>query len=154
MKTLRKISVAVDFSHASQAALEFGRLLSDATGAALHLVHVIPYPLEHPETLPAVREAVCRRLDALLDSTDRRHRHASTTCLVGSAASALAGHAGAREIDLLVLGTHHHDASIPSVASSTASAVVGMAPCAVLAVKSRAPAALTSDPPPAIAAAG
>lgn len=149
MITLRNILVAIDFSATSRTALAYGRMLADATGGALHLVHVIGHPVEHPETTGLDRMTACHRLETLLDETDRRVRRATTVCLVGPTAPVLAAYARDRGIDLLVMGTHHHDPSVQMVTGSTAGALVGMAPCAVLAVKDGAAREAPWDPPPA-----
>ena len=136
MISVNTILVAIDFSETSTRALDFGRMLADACGASLHLVHVIGCPLVTPETLSEERQSACRRLDALLDRTDRERRHATTSCLVGTPACEIARYAADHAIDLIVMGTHSHGPTFQMATGSIAEGVIGLAPCAVLAVKS------------------
>lgn len=138
MGALRKIAVAVDFGELTPRALEFGRMLADSTGASLELVHVISYPLAEPENSAEQQLGVCRRLDSLLDETDRRQRRGTTACLVGPVTATLAQYATDQAIDLMVMGTHRHGPSFQMARSSVAEGVLGLAPCTVVAVKSEA----------------
>jgi nucleotide-binding universal stress UspA family protein len=151
MLTIKHILVPVDFSEKTAPLLDFGRLLADACGASLHLLHVIAHPLSDAETLVRQRDEALRRLDALLDRADRERRQATTSCQVGTPANAIVDYAGGKAIDLIVMGTHWHGRVAPMATGSIAEAVLGRAPCAVLAVKDvgsyREEATL--DPPPA-----
>lgn len=149
MAPFSKILVAVDFSATSERALDCARALADVCGASLHLVHVIAYPVGSPEATQAGQADACRHLSALLDETDRQQRHATTACLVGAVAPALADYAQQQGHDLLVMGTHRHGPSFQMARGSIAESVLGMAPCAVLAVKHPGAAASEAalDPP-------
>jgi nucleotide-binding universal stress UspA family protein len=135
---VHKILVAIDFSETSKDALEFGRLLADACGASLHLLHVIGYPLTHPETLRQEQQDACRRLEALLEPADRERRHATSSCEIGTPACGIAGYAATHGFDLIVMGTHSHAQTFRMTTGSVAEAVIASAPCAVLAVKAAA----------------
>jgi nucleotide-binding universal stress UspA family protein len=150
MLMLQRILVAVDFGETSMRALERGRQLADCSGAALHLVHVLGYPVGEPESTDPARADACARLEALLDEADRLKRRATTACLLGSVAPALARYATDHEIDLVVMGTHRHGPSFQMARGSVAESVLGLAPCAVLAVKrpADAHAGVPIDPPP------
>ena len=136
MSAFKRILVAIDFSDTSPRVLELGRLLADACGASLHLLHVIGYPLANPEALGQERQDALRRLDSLLDRTDREVRQATTSCEVGTPANAIVASAGEKAVDLIVMGTHWHRPIFQMATGSIAEAVLGLAPCAVLAVKS------------------
>ena len=135
MITVHEILVPLDFSDTSKRVLDFGRMLADACGASLHLLHVIGYSLAKPESEGQERNDACNRLEALLDPTDRDHRHATTSCRVGTPAREIARYAADNAIDLIVMGTHSHDPTFQMITGSIAGVVMGMAPCAVLAVK-------------------
>jgi universal stress protein A len=135
MLAVKKILVPIDFSETSKRVLEFGRLLADACGASLHLLHVIGYPLATAQTVDHERHDACSRLDALLDSTDRDERHATTSCEVGTPAHEIVRYATEHETDLIVMGTHWHGPTFHMATGSIAEGVLGLAPCAVLAVK-------------------
>jgi hypothetical protein len=70
MLAVKKILVPIDFSQTSMRVLEFARMLADACGASLELLHVIGYPMENGQAIEQQRRDACRRLDAMLDSTD------------------------------------------------------------------------------------
>lgn len=133
---IKKILVPIDFSETSQRVLDLGRTLADVSGASLHLLHVIGYPLATARTIDQERREACSRLDALLDSTDRDKRNATTSCEVGTPAHEIVQYATKHATDLIVMGTHWHGLMVPMAGGSIAEAVVGLAPCAVLAVKS------------------
>jgi nucleotide-binding universal stress UspA family protein len=145
MVAVKKILVALDFSETSKSVLEFGRMLADACGASLHLLHIIRYPLAAPETVDREQRDGCSRLDALLDPIDRDSRHATTWCEVGTPAHEIVRYADENAIDLIVMGTHSHGPTFRMATGSIADSVVGSAPCAVLTVK--APGRGTGDRP-------
>jgi nucleotide-binding universal stress UspA family protein len=135
MCTIKRILVPIDFSDTSARVLEFGRLLADACCASLHLLHIVGHPLTDHEALAERREAALSRLDSLLDRTDREMRRATTSCEVGTPANAIVAFAGQHAIDLIVMGTHWHGPTASMATGSIAEAVLGLAPCALLAVK-------------------
>ena len=135
MVAIKNILVPIDFSETSNRVLEFARMLADACGASVELLHVIGYPLADGHTIEQERRDACHRLEVLLDSTDRGRRHATTSCDVGTPALEIVAHAARHATDLIVMGTHWHGPTLHLVTGSIAEGVVGMAPCAVLAVK-------------------
>jgi nucleotide-binding universal stress UspA family protein len=135
MIAVTRILVPIDFSEASGRALEFARVLADTWGASLHLLHVIGYPVVTPGTVRQERLDSSRRLDALLDATDRSARHATTSCEVGTPAAEIVRYATNHAIDLVVMGTHRHGPTFRMATGSIAERVVAEAPCAVLTVK-------------------
>ena len=136
MPPVRHILVAIDFTPASTRALEFARMIADATGASLRLLHVLGHPLTDTKELPHQRRDVCERLATLLDECDRHWRHATVSCIVGTPAHDIAEYAARNDVDLIVMGTHAHGPAFRMVTGSIADVVIGSAPCAVLAVKS------------------
>ena len=135
MTPVRHILVAIDFTPTSTRVLEFARMIADASGASLHLLHVLGHPLTDPERLPHQRREVCERLATLLDDCDRHWRHATVSCTVGTPAHDIAEYAARNDVDLVVMGTHAHGPAFRMVTGSIADVVIGSAPCAVLAVK-------------------
>jgi universal stress protein A len=148
MLAIKKILVPIDFSEAAKGVLELGRTLADACGASLHLLHIIGDPLANAPTIDQERRDACGRLEALLDSTDRDKRHATTSCEVGTPSHEIVEYATQHGTDLIVMGTHWHGPTFRMTTGSIAESVLGLAPCAVLAVKSVAPPAreLAVDP--------
>ena len=149
MVAVKKILVPIDFSETSTRVLEFARMLADACGASVELLHVIGYPLANGQAIEQERGDACHRLEALLDSSDRERRHATTSCDVGTPAVEIVAHATRQATDLIVMGTHWHGPTLHLATGSIAEGVVGLAPCAVLAVKGTelTPAESAFDPP-------
>jgi nucleotide-binding universal stress UspA family protein len=145
---IKKILVPLDFKNASLHALDVARTLADACGASLHIIHVVGTPLRRPETLNEERQEACRRLAALLDRADREGRNATVSCELGTPAHAIVRYATEHGVDLIVMGTHGHGSTFRMATGSIAEAVLGLAPCAVLAVKSTTPDDyfMTADP--------
>lgn len=141
MIALRKILVAVDFTDGAKPVLDYGRTLADACGASLYLLHVITPPLEGPDIDEEARARICSRLRALLEPQDLERRHAAVACAVGTPAPEISRHAAENGVDLIVMGTHRHGPTFRMTAGSVAESVMGLAPCAVLAVKSTTEAA-------------
>ena len=131
----KTIVVAVDFSEASAHALGLARMLADACGASLRVLHVISYPLATPITVEQERRDACVRLGALLDDDDRIKRHATVTCIVGTPGHEIVQYALENAVDLIVMGTHEHGPTCHEGTGSIAKMVLGSVPCAVLAVK-------------------
>lgn len=132
---LKTIVVAIDFSEASAHALDLARMLADACGASLRLLHVIGYPLATAMTVEQERRDACVRLRSLLDDEDRIKRHATVTCIVGTPPHEIVQYALDNAVDLIVMGTHEHGPTWHEATGSIADMVLGSAPCAVLAVK-------------------
>jgi nucleotide-binding universal stress UspA family protein len=133
--TVKTILVPIDFSEQSARVLEYARLLADACGASMHVLHIIAYPLSTPETADDECRDAHRRLDALLTEADWEKRHATTSCEVGAPVHEIVKYATDHATDLIVMGTHWHGPTFMMAAGSIAEGVLGLAPCAVLAVK-------------------
>jgi nucleotide-binding universal stress UspA family protein len=131
----KQILVPIDFSDSSVRVLDLARSLADVCGASLHLMHVIGYPLTTTRSAEEEQRDACKRLDAMLNETDRDMRHATSSCEIGTPVHEIVTYASEHAIDLIVMGTHWHGSSFQMAASSIAEAVLGLAPCAVLAVK-------------------
>jgi universal stress protein A len=135
MIAVNKILVPLDFSATSTRVLEFARILADACGASLHLLHVIACPFATAQAARQEQREACERLEALLNRPDRVIRHATTSCELGTPASEIVRHAVDNGIDLIVMGTHRRGPSFRMATGSVAEAVIGLAPCPVVAVK-------------------
>lgn len=124
--TLRTVLVATDLDSGSVAAIETGRRLADAAGAALHVVHV-----GGDASGSAARDAVDAFLRSSGISPDARHVH----LLDGDPSHAIRLLADRIAADVIVLGPHRErpGASGGPPLGSTALAVVtdSFAPCLV-----------------------
>jgi nucleotide-binding universal stress UspA family protein len=135
MIEMKRILVALDFTEISAQVLDYARMLADACGASLHVLHVINQPCAASATVDEEQRDTCERLDALLNDADRDSRHATTACRVGATASEIVGYATENAIDLIVMGSHRHGPSFQMATGSIAESVVRLAACPVLAVK-------------------
>ena len=134
--TIRSILVAIDVTDPSRQILEFARTIADASKGVVHLLHVIAHPVSNPAALEEQRRAALRRLEAMLDHVDRDARHATCSCEEGTPAHEIVQYATDHAVDLIVMGTHSHGPGYHLPFGSVAEAVLRLAPCAVLAVKS------------------
>jgi universal stress protein A len=144
--TLTRILVATDFSDASEDALAYARMLADAFGASLHVLHVLEDLAAHAWTtevyvaaLPGVHEEMERqahdRLQQLLTAEERARYRAELVLRFGSPFVEIVRYAREHEIGLIVLGTHGRGALAHMLLGSVAERVVRKAPCPVLTVR-------------------
>jgi nucleotide-binding universal stress UspA family protein len=143
--TIKRILVPTDFGPASTAALIYARELAAATGADLHLLHVVddlaarfidfPYA-EVGEAQTTMEESARRHIETLLTDDDRRERSARAAVLTSTApATAIASYARDEHIDLIVMGTHGRAPVVRMFLGAVADRVIRTAPCPVLAVR-------------------
>jgi nucleotide-binding universal stress UspA family protein len=147
-QTLSRILVPTDFSASSDAALEYGKMLTQRLGASLHLLHV----LEEPDIagawgsefyvaeLPRMREAAQReaeeRLNEIFKGAERGGLQLSTEIVDGRTARMIVDVARRRQIDLIVMGTHGRSGVAHLLLGSVTEKVLRTATCPVLAVRS------------------
>jgi nucleotide-binding universal stress UspA family protein len=147
MITVKNVLVATDFSEPSDAALLYGRELAVRFGAVLHVLHVAQniyingfgaenYTAVVPELQEQVEENARRQLHEMLVDTDRSGPRSIPVVLTSSSpAMTIVDYAKARDIDLIVMGTHGRGALAHLVMGSVAERVVRLAPCPVLTVR-------------------
>jgi nucleotide-binding universal stress UspA family protein len=148
MIVLERILVATDFSDASAAALDYGRSLARTFGASLHVLHVRentflrPVPGD-PFVLKAAAE---RHLEDRLTDDDRAELRAVTALEISdNPAEEIVKYAKARDIGLIVMGTHGRGTMAQLLVGSVAEKVVRTAPCPVLTVRHPERAATAPD---------
>jgi universal stress protein A len=135
----RKILFPTDFSHASDAALDWASSLARERGAALLIVHVEEPPAAYgggemyygmPD--PA-SEDLAKMLSQVLPTDPQvSHEH---RLLTGDPATAIARLAEQENVELIVMGTHGRTGLLRLLMGSVAEAVVRRAPCPVLTLK-------------------
>lgn len=155
------ILVPTDFSGTADAALEYARRLARASGATLHLLHVLEDPVtpsglvaemytpEPPDLRPAMIKEAQTRLETRLFPKDPDYTTTSEV-IFGTGARTIADYAASAGVDLIVIGTHGRTGLKHFVMGSVAEEVVRTAPCPVLTVRHPGTAATI----PATAAAG
>ena len=145
MILLNSILVATDFGRASEAALNYGRNLTRAFGANLHLLHVIDnrvagtvaefYPQEGYDRIEA---SASKSLNACLTGDDKSRLRARTVLRVsGAPDEAIVEYARDAHVDLIVIGTHGREGVAHLLMGSVAEKVVRSAPCPVLVVRAK-----------------
>jgi universal stress protein A len=120
---VREVMVATDFSDASDAAVRLGHAYARAFGARLHVFHV-SWPDE--QGLTKLFAHLLAELGTEVPVVVASHR--------GDAADEIVRYARAREIGLIVVGTHGRTGLSRAVLGSVAERVIRTAPCPVLTV--------------------
>lgn len=141
---VERLLVPTDGSDSATAAVDHGVDLAEATGAALHLVHVVePHTndLMSDETLHDSLESAGRR--ALDDAITRARRaglpEIEATLLSGRAHEAIKTYVDHSDIDHVVMGTHGHSGVSRYVLGSVTERVVRLVDVPVVTVKTGPP---------------
>lgn len=132
---IKRILVPLDFGETSTYVLDFARVLADASGASLHLLHVINGSLLSAAMLNAQREQACQHLQELATRLDHQTHPVTTSCEIGTPAEAIVRFADDHDVNVIVMGTHCHGPTFSMTVGSIAESVLGLARCAVVAVK-------------------
>jgi nucleotide-binding universal stress UspA family protein len=145
----KTILVPTDFSDTAHAALAYAKMLADAFGSALHVVHVAQDPLTcaplmepspaAAELLSEVRDEIERdakmRLDSLLTAPEQKAFYAGSELRWGAPSVEIEDYARKHEIDLIVMGTHGRGVVAGVLLGSVADKLLRRAPCPVLVVR-------------------
>lgn len=146
---LQTILVATDFSDASAPATAYAFSLAHALKARLSIIHVVPEddvrvltairPYLQSEVTPetlvdTLYTEATKRLATLVEeahATDLVHERLIVT---GDPAAAILREAAAKQVQLIIIGTHGRRGVTRFVMGSVAERVLREAPCAVLVV--------------------
>jgi nucleotide-binding universal stress UspA family protein len=139
---IRKILYPTDFSEPARHAGRYATMLARTLDASLRILHV-PYapfpPASEPQTGPsfdefrkAAREESQAALQRLLEEEEFRGLDVSTTLATGLIEDEILN--AAQTSDLVVMGTHGRSGLSRFMLGSVTEKVIGVAPCAVLAV--------------------
>lgn len=141
---IKRILVPVDFSAASNHAVEHARLISALTGGQLIFLHIIvPNAPVGCEPLPStcadeLRNDVAESLRALLRKRPENGALAATSQVrFGFPAHEIVETAKDSDADLIVIATHGYTGWKHFCIGSTAERVVRAAPCSVLVVREK-----------------
>ena len=131
-----RILVPVDFSAASDAALDHARMFARAWGGALHLLHVTGERLTPPHAGGDRHDepAALRQIRDRLTDEDRHRRLTIRVVERKAPAEAILGYARTAGVDLIVMGTHGRSGVAHLLLGSVAETVVRGAACPVLTV--------------------
>ena len=138
--TLTRILLPTDFSDTAQHALDYARELAGRFGASVHLLHVVPDPMQNgaTEAMPVVSDLAERwKADAERRLEEIRLDGPQTVRAVriGHAFVEILQYAADNAIDMIVMGTHGRGPVEHLLLGSVAEKVVRKASCPVLTVK-------------------
>jgi nucleotide-binding universal stress UspA family protein len=140
-----RILVPTDFSEPSDAALEYARTLAARFGASLHLLHILEHPVSgafggeaylggSPALDATLRAEAEAAMAARLPDAERTRLRATAEIVEGPATATIVEYAQARQISLIVMGTHGRTGLAHALLGSVSEHVVRVAPCPVLTV--------------------
>ena len=136
----KNILAPTDFSNFSNAAAAYAARLAVATGARLHLQHVVPNGVdgksvvERPHLGHALSDAEAH-LEALLDAAERAKLSLTSEVGFGPSADQIAEYATKNGIDLIVMGTHGRSGLEKMWLGSVTEKVLRHAGCPALVVR-------------------
>jgi len=138
--TLTRILLPTDFSDTAQHALDYARELAGRFGASVHLLHVVPDPMQNwaTEAMPVVSDLAERwKADAQRRLEEIRLDGPQTVRAVriGHAFVEILQYDADNAIDMIVMGTHGRGPVEHLLLGSVAEKVVRKASCPVLTVK-------------------
>lgn len=147
MSTFKTIVVAIDFSGTSDDAVRTVREIARDYYSQVHLVHVVPEPLQQPWAIDAAGidvtdmrrrwiEEAERKLDAIALELALPER-VIRSVVVGPAPGEIVRYAKEAGADLIVMGTHGYGPVRRFLLGSVADRVVREASCPVLLVPHR-----------------
>jgi nucleotide-binding universal stress UspA family protein len=163
--TMRNVLVAVDFSDTSSDAVRYAHEVAKSFEATIHLLHVVPDPLQQPWAVEAPgldfpgladqwRVEAQERLTALAADANIEPAGSALTVLAGVPHRVIAEYATTHAIDLIVLGSHGHSPVVHFLLGSVTERVVRQAVCPVLVVPHRTIRSKRNDPVSASSHAG
>jgi nucleotide-binding universal stress UspA family protein len=141
--------VPTDFSASAEQALDYAIRLARTLNARLTVLHVVqPFPMTGvdmgvalPETsLRALEEEVQHSMAAALARVTAAGLTGDRVVLYGVPFQEVVETAKARQVDLIVMGTHGRTGLLHVLLGSVAERVVRLAPCSVLVARPSAPA--------------
>jgi nucleotide-binding universal stress UspA family protein len=145
MLTIRTLLVAVDFSDTAMDVTTYGRELARSFGAAVHLLHVVPDPLQQPWAVEAPgldfpgladqwRAESRARLHTLAADAGLDQQHTVLAVAVGVPHRVIVEYASEHAADIIILGSHGHGPVVHFLLGSVAERVVRQSVCPVLIV--------------------
>lgn len=145
MIELKRVLVAVDFSEFSNHAVRYGCELANQFNAELFLLHVILTPMVVDEGMDFLVRVWDENQDDLRSAAMNKMQELDVAPLpedkvtidtrMGAPFSEIIQFAEAKDIDLIVLGTHGRTGLRNLIMGSVAERVVSKSPCPVLTVR-------------------
>jgi nucleotide-binding universal stress UspA family protein len=139
---IRRILVPVDFSEASEIAVQHAKEIAQTYGAEIDLLHVVEevvYPSAYGVEPPYVpSQSVVARVEKALGTMAREdigYEHVQVSARIGYAPLTILDHVESNDIDLIVLATHGRTGLDRMLLGSVAERVLRRAPTPVFIVK-------------------
>jgi nucleotide-binding universal stress UspA family protein len=143
MVNLKNLLIATDLSEASTRAVQEGFDLASRVGARVHLMHVVPAPLQEMwagyvpasdfvDVLNGHKDRAKRQLAALAAKLARPDTPVEFVVEYGLPLEEVIAYAAEHQIDLIVCGTHRRRGLERVIAGSVAETLARQAPCPVL----------------------
>ena len=145
MTGIKRILVPTDFSEPAAAALSWASTLARELDCDLHLLHVVPEPYAYPwgseistvpltEILAESEKGAAERLEQLVADTKLPQNRVRTGAVIGSPVDQILSEISAKNIDLVVVGTHGRGMVGHLLLGSVAERLVRRSPVPVLTV--------------------
>ena len=141
-QAIRRILVPVDFSEASEIAVQHAKEIAQTYGAEIDLLHVVEevvYPSAYGVEPPYVpSQDVVARVEKALGSMAREdigYEHVQVSARIGYAPLTILDYVESNDIDLIVLATHGRTGLDRMLLGSVAERVIRRAPTPVFIVK-------------------
>jgi len=141
-KAVGRILVPIDFSEASDAALEHGKEIAQTYGAEIDLLHVVEEPFYPPAYGPDVAsfptQDVVERVEKQLADMAREeigYEHVMISARTGYPSSEILDYIDENEVDLVVMATHGRTGLDRVLLGSVAERVLRQSPTPVFIVK-------------------
>ncbi len=141
-QTIRRILVPVDFSEASEIAVQHATEIAQTYGAKIDLLHVVEevaYPSAYGVEPPLVSSSnVVTRVEKALGTIAREnigYEHVQVSARIGYAPLTILDYVEENDVDLIVLATHGRTGLDRMLLGSVAERVIRQAPTPVFIVK-------------------
>jgi nucleotide-binding universal stress UspA family protein len=141
-QAVRRVLVPVDFSEASDAAIQHAKEIAQTYGAEIDLLHVVEEPFYPPAYGPDVMtfptQDVVERVEKQLAEMAREdigYEHVMISATTGSPSNEILNYVDENEVDLVVLATHGRTGLDHILLGSVAERVLRQSPTPVFVVK-------------------
>jgi nucleotide-binding universal stress UspA family protein len=124
--------VPVDFSPSSDRALDYALALAQKLQARLLLFHVL---FAHPYPMPEIENEAEQAMQAAVQRVHDAGLAGESSMIYGNPWQEIVALAKAKQVDLIIMGTHGRTVLRYIVLGSVAEQVVRRAPCSVLVVR-------------------
>jgi nucleotide-binding universal stress UspA family protein len=144
MVGFKRVLIPIDFSHVSPVLVPYAKTLGLKFESEIHLLYVARN-MEHLASIEVSRESIERCQSELLDGAQKRMREfvetyfhdypvADTRIVTGEIVEEILKYAKAKNIDLVILGTHGRQGMERAIFGSVVERVIMSSPLPVLVV--------------------